>query len=135
MKTLAIRQPWATYIAEHTKTIEVRTWRTHYRGELLIVACGRKIEHRDDDGAVRILPTQVQVCIVDLVDVRPMTPDDEPLARVKHAPGLFAWRLSNPRHVQPVAHRGRLNIYETAADGICLLPPAAHYLDYLKGER
>lgn len=30
MKTLAVRQPWATYIAEHTKTIEVRTWRTAF---------------------------------------------------------------------------------------------------------
>lgn len=129
MKTLAIRQPWATYIAEGTKTVEVRTWRTHYRGPLLIVASGKPLQHADEAGAVWTLPTQCQVCIIDLVDVRPMTPADEAHAHVPSAPGLFAWCVENPRHVHPAPHRGRLNLYETPDNSIALLPDHAHYLD------
>jgi len=130
VKTLAVRQPWATYIAEGTKTIEVRTWRTHYRGALLIVASGKPLQHADEDGDVWTLPTQCQVCIVDLVDVRPMTPVDEAHAHVPSAPGLFAWCLENPRHVHPTPHRGRLNLYETPDASIALLPNDGHYLDH-----
>lgn len=130
MKTLAVRQPWATYIAEHTKTLEIRTWRTAYRGPLLIVASGRPHKHADEDGQLWTLPARVQVCVVDLLDVRPMTRADEALAHVAWAPGLYAWRLANPRHVRPVAHRGRLNLYSTPDETITLLDPDHHYLDH-----
>jgi uncharacterized protein (UPF0264 family) len=35
---LSIKQPWATLLAHGLKTIEVRRWRTHYRGLLLLHA-------------------------------------------------------------------------------------------------
>jgi len=38
MKALTVRQPWAHHIAQGLKTIEVRSWRTSYRGPLLITA-------------------------------------------------------------------------------------------------
>lgn len=38
MKALSIRQPWASLIAEGYKTIELRTWKTNYRGPLAIHA-------------------------------------------------------------------------------------------------
>lgn len=38
MKALTIRQPWASLIAHGVKTIETRSWRTHYRGPLAIHA-------------------------------------------------------------------------------------------------
>lgn len=131
MKTLALRQPWATYVAEGTKTVEVRTWRTHYRGPLLIVASGKPLELADEAGQLWRLPTRVQVCIVDLLDARPMTPADEPLAHVPCAHGLWAWHVANPRHVRPVPHRGRLNLYHTDPDSIIMLPEDDHYLDHL----
>lgn len=132
MKTLAVRQPWATYIAEGTKSVEVRTWRTHYRGALLIVASGKPLEHADEGGAVWTLPTQCHVCIVDLVDVRPMVPADEPQAYVPHAPGRFAWVCSAPRMVAPAPHRGRLMLYETPDAVVRLLPSGEHYLDAME---
>lgn len=104
---------------------------TAYRGPLLIVASGRPHKHADEAGHVWTLPAQVQVCLVDLLDVRSMTRADEALAHVAWAPGLFAWRLANPRHVRPVAHRGQLNLYSTPDDTITLLEPDAHYLDHL----
>ena len=36
MKTLTIKQPFATLIVEGLKEYEFRTWKTNYRGEILI---------------------------------------------------------------------------------------------------
>lgn len=40
MKTLTIKQPYATLIAKGDKRYEFRTWKTSYRGEILIHAGG-----------------------------------------------------------------------------------------------
>ena len=39
MKVITIKQPFATLIAEGLKEYEFRTWKTSYRGEILIHAC------------------------------------------------------------------------------------------------
>lgn len=36
MKVITIKQPWATLIAEGYKEYEFRTWKTKYRGDILI---------------------------------------------------------------------------------------------------
>lgn len=41
MKTLSIRQPWASLIAHGIKDIENRTWPTKYRGRIYIHASGQ----------------------------------------------------------------------------------------------
>ncbi len=38
MKTLSLLQPWATLVVMGVKQIETRSWRTDYRGPLLIHA-------------------------------------------------------------------------------------------------
>lgn len=38
MKVITIKQPFATWIAEGIKEYEFRTWKTKYRGEILIHA-------------------------------------------------------------------------------------------------
>lgn len=38
MKVLTVKQPWATLIAEGIKKYEFRSWKTNYRGKLLIHA-------------------------------------------------------------------------------------------------
>lgn len=43
MKTLSIRQPFASLICRGIKTIENRTWKTDYRGKLLIHASGKPL--------------------------------------------------------------------------------------------
>ena len=43
MKALSVRQPWAELIVAGLKDVENRTWRTDYRGPVLIHA-GMKIE-------------------------------------------------------------------------------------------
>ena len=38
MKVLTIKQPWASLIIEGKKTYEFRSWKTNYRGKILIHA-------------------------------------------------------------------------------------------------
>ena len=43
MKVLTIREPWATLIIEGYKKYEFRSWKTNYRGKILIHA-GKTLE-------------------------------------------------------------------------------------------
>ena len=45
MKAITIKQPWATLIAEGYKEYEFRTWKTRYRGDILIHA-GKGIDKK-----------------------------------------------------------------------------------------
>ena len=45
MKVITIKQPWATLIAKGYKKYEFRTWKTKYRGDILIHA-GKKIDKK-----------------------------------------------------------------------------------------
>lgn len=41
MKVITLKQPWATLVAEGIKKYEFRSWKTNYRGKILIHAgCG-----------------------------------------------------------------------------------------------
>lgn len=127
--TLSVKQPWAELIASGRKTIEMRTWRTSYRGELLITASSSP-RNFPLEGAR--LPSGVAVCLVDLVDIQEFTIDDLPAAgyeghelfkaRNRWKAGLdmnlsdapvYGWRLARPRRVEPVPIKGRLHIFMT----------------------
>lgn len=131
MKTIAIRHPWAALIADGGKTVEVRSWKTSYRGPLLVVASGKPMQLEALDGEVVHLPTQVQVCIVDLLDVRPMTEADAEAACCDFEPGAYAWHVAHRCDVMPVTHRGRLNLYQTPDDSITPLPEEESWLDHV----
>src|SRR5262245_57524232 len=98
MKALSVRQPWASLIASGKKTIEVRSWRTHYRGPLLICAAKRPIG---------LGPVGVAMAVVNLLDVRRFNPDDSPAACVEATPDVFAWVLSDVRRIDPFPVTGK----------------------------
>lgn len=104
MKALSIQQPWASMITRGEKTIEVRTWRTKYRGSLLIVS--------SKSPKIGDLPCGVALAIAELVDCRPMTVKDEKLARCQYEDGAFSWVLENVRPISHFPVVGRLGLYE-----------------------
>ncbi|MBA7644390.1 hypothetical protein ES703_52134 [subsurface metagenome] len=105
IKAISLHQPWASWIAQELKTIETRTWPTKHRGDLLIVS-SRKPEFPG-------LPLGCALCIVDVVDCRPMKLEDEFAARSQWFPGRWAWVLSNIRKIEkPFRVRGRQGMYE-----------------------
>ena len=48
MKVLSIKEPFASLIKERIKTVETRSWKTKYRGEIYIHASLKKINIKDE---------------------------------------------------------------------------------------
>jgi hypothetical protein len=132
MKTLSVKQPWTSLIADGEKTIEVRTWSTRHRGPLLIAASASPADLICTiDGEDHPLPAGRMICTVELLDCRPMTPQDAKAAYCKYWPGAVAWLLGNARHVKPSPIKGRLNLFETPPELIAWLNAGDHYLNHL----
>jgi len=106
MKALTVRQPWASLIAQGDKTIEIRSWRTNYRGPLLITASAKT-----DDPDQPDLPRSCTICLVNLSDCRPATDDDEAGACCEPGPDDYAWILTNPRPTPELPVKGKLSIW------------------------
>ena len=121
LKALSFRQPWAALVLNGRKTLDLRTWSTHYRGPLAIYA---SLEVEKEACRVhgldpQILSTGVVIGIVDLLDI--LLLDEaayaerqlEHLAGRSFRPGMFGWVLQNPRPVEPpVAVKGRLHLFD-----------------------
>lgn len=132
-KALAVRQPWATLIIDKSRTMEIRSWRTRYRGKLFICA-SQKIDKRAAEILKDVFPGLIETAMgerdvilgsAELVDVVPLT--EEFFRKHFHdhqefepwKPGLFAWLLENPRRLkQPVPLNGkcRLGIFDLNDD-------------------
>ncbi|MCY4577660.1 MAG: ASCH domain-containing protein [Chloroflexi bacterium] len=113
MKALSLRQPWASLIADGRKTIETRTWRTHYRGPLAIHASARP--HGD-------LPTGGIVAVAWLYDCRPMEAADEDAACIARYDGAYAWLLSDVQPIGLIPCKGMLGLWTPSDDILRMLP-------------
>ena len=138
MKALSVKQPWAFLIGGEEKTIELRSWQTDYRGDLLICAAkSEKDAWAIVDGVEHQLPAGVMMCVAELVDVRKIdnTPENCDAAFVDEIePGVFGWFLENVRHVRLVPINGKLRLFdvddqliEYPADGYDFFAEAAKF--------
>lgn len=117
MKALSIIEPYASLILEGKKHIETRSWRTNYRGPLLIHASGTKVprEYRHLVPMVSEVRQGYILCRADLVDCVEMTEefiqsvDERELGF--YSVGRFAWILENVEPVEPVKVRGSLGLW------------------------
>jgi len=74
MKVLAVRQPWASLIADGEKTVEVRSGYTHIRERVAIYATRTKpnsalvsyIRHRFYPGPLKLFPLGVILATVEI---------------------------------------------------------------------
>ena len=122
--SLSVRAPFSELIADGRKSIEVRSWTTAYRGELLIVSGG---QWHPQGARVygRIGQRGVAVCLVELVECRRYVDSDlGPAMAVDHAGNLargeYAWVLENPRRVEPVSVLGKLSLFRVARSLVTL---------------
>lgn len=103
IKAISLKQPWASKILHGQKTIETRTWKTGYRGDVLICSSRKP----------NIPPAGFALCIAEIVNCRPMTKQDEPAACCELYPGAWAWELRNVRALRvPFPVKGQLGIFE-----------------------
>lgn len=115
MKALSIKQPWASLIASGEKTLEVRSWATAYRGQLVICASGRPSTSEDaraHDMLRKRAPRGVTMCIVDLVDVVPGTAAHAARTGGFDPTGFQCWVFDRPRLLEPRAVKGQLGLFE-----------------------
>lgn len=107
MKALSLTQPYANWIWDGSKSIETRTWKTSHRGPILICVTKQKVVI----GGELIEPRGVAICIVDIVNCRPMFKDDEEKARFAWRKGLWAWCIENVKQIKPFPVKGQLRIF------------------------
>lgn len=89
-----------------TKKYEYRTWRTKYRGKLLI--CSSK------SPVIEGMLSGHALCIVELKDVHEITKDNYKKYGCDTAPNrkLYAWELKVISKVQPFPVKGKLSFFE-----------------------
>lgn len=81
-------------------------------GNMFCPHCGKEVAPVSIDASI----SGQAVCIVNLVDCRPMVEDDEPKARCKIYPGAFSWVFENIRPIEPFPVKGQLHIYDVPVE-------------------
>lgn len=112
MKAISVQNPWAHFISTGEKTIEVRSWNTEHRGDLLICSSSSpKIPGMISGHAV---------CIVSLDDVTPFRRKHLEAACMDEMPepNSYAWHFSNLRLIKPFPVKGKLNFYNVEDEKI-----------------
>jgi activating signal cointegrator 1 len=114
MKALTLYQPWAQLVVDKNKLNETRSWRTHYRGDLLIHA-GKTFYFSDlelchqDEHFKRCIPEPTRLitgALLGIVTVKDCVRIDEAFKKTltdqerafgDYRPGRYAWILDNIR--------------------------------------
>ena len=127
MKVLTLKEPFASLIKNKIKTIETRSWKTNYRGELYIHAGLSKLtkEIKENKDLARLykeddLTYGFIICKCNLVDCIYMT--DEFIKREKernpdnfiagkYEVGRYAWVLEDIEAIAPIKAKGKLGIW------------------------
>lgn len=125
MKVITIKQPWATLIAEGYKEYEFRTWKTKYRGEILIHAgkgidkdAMKKYEHLNLEYPAGCIIAKVNLtdCIEINDEVRIMLKDKNPLVYsniIKRTEWKgYGFKLENVEKVEHVYINGKLSLWD-----------------------
>lgn len=105
MKALSVHPYYAMMLVTGEKTIEVRTWKTDYRGDIVICSTSKKLHGMIPGHALGI---------VELVDVVPLEKKHLKAALMtdkEYEKGLFAWIVKNPRIIKPVPVKGKLSLW------------------------
>jgi len=108
MKCIFIKQPYCDLILNGVKKYEIRSWKTEYRGSILICASKKPISPKYNN-----LNLGVTICIADLIDIIPFEINMEKMAKIKYIKNNWAWVFKNPRKVKNIYYSGRLGLFDT----------------------
>lgn len=122
MKCLSIKQPFAELVISGRKKIEIRNWKTNYRGELLIHASKspdatafKRFGMQDMNLALGVIVGKVN--LVDCKDYRTgkafITDKNLHLAEDRSGNHIFGFQLERPvRFNCAIPLKGRLGLFE-----------------------
>jgi hypothetical protein len=122
MKVLTIKQPWATLIVDGYKKYEFRSWKTKYRGKILIHA-GLTLEKDADERFKEYNLNHECGCIVGEAELADCILVDEEFneelrkinpivyGRSNHVE-TYAWKLENiKKYKNPIYVNGKLGLW------------------------
>ena len=127
MKVLSLKEPYATLIMKGIKTIETRSWKTNYRGELYIHASMSNVPkmYFEKEGLKELIENLEMhygniICKGQLVDCIEM--DESYIEEMKslhpieyccgaYEVGRYAWVLENIEVIEPIKAKGKLGIW------------------------
>ena len=122
MKVLTIRQPWASLIAEGYKKYEFRSWKTNYRGKILIHA-GMILENEmktrffkynlDCKKGAIIAEADLVDCIFVTKEFQKKLEEIDKIVYAKNNhEGVYAWKLENiKKYNNPIYVKGKLGLW------------------------
>lgn len=108
LKVLTLRQPWATLVAEGIKKYEFRSWKTNYRGKVLIHAGTgidkddmKKYEHMNLDFPSRriIAVVEIEDCLELDKDLNKKIISENNIAYGHKIRNGYAWKLKNIKKI------------------------------------
>lgn len=105
MKALTIRQPFLFLLECGLKPLEYRSWKTDYRGVILL--CASQSEHTP---FARGLPRGVATCTADLIEIITL---DKPIGNY-----IYGWKFDNFKKIKPFIVRGQLRLFEVSVNFI-----------------
>lgn len=120
VKVLSIREPYASLIKLKIKTIETRSFKTNYRGELYIHASLSKSNVGDELSKLLMPMYGKIICKCKLVDCVLMTKeyvkyvkDNMPMEYKcgLYEEGRYAWILENIEEIDAIKAKGKLGIW------------------------
>jgi len=117
---LSWKQPFANLML-HGK-IETRTWKTNYRGLVLICSCKKAYSQKEILECSGYIQYQIilntlkgeeiklgyAIAVGRLVDCRPMLPNDENLCFTKYNPKLWCHIYKDVKKIDPFLLKGKL---------------------------
>lgn len=122
MKVLTIKEPWATLIIDGYKKYEFRSWKTNYRGKILIHA-GMTLErnnaekfkdyHLDYSKGAIIGEAEITDCILVTKEFNDELRNINPLVygNSGHVE-KYAWKLENiKKYDKPIPVKGKLGLW------------------------
>ena len=127
MKALTVKQPWAALIINGYKKYEFRSWKTNYRGKILIHA-GLSLEKENvirfkeyglqyEKGAI-IGEAELVDCIAVDEDFENKLLEIDPFVYKKSIhPRKYAWKLENiVKYDEPIYAKGQLGLWNYEGD-------------------
>ncbi len=121
MKVLTIKEPWASLILEGKKVIETRTWKTKYRGVVLLHASQNP---KSDISGKIFAVANIENCL-------PMIRDDERLACCEVYPNAYSWFLSRIKPTELKEVKGKLGLWEFD----CVLKSKDDIYEFIESEK
>ena len=106
MKALSVHPYWAMEIVNGYKTIECRTWKTDYRGDLVICSTAKKYHGTIPGHALGV------VTLADIVPFEKKHLKAAGMLPSEFRPGCFAWILTDNRIITPQPAKGKLSLWE-----------------------